>query len=418
MKKLGLFLLIILLIGGLVFGYSKYSKYITDKDNTIKHNKLVKDIKNNYSKTIKIKKDTDLYALKNDKYEKAGTISKDFILDIEKLDKDDIPYYKISNTDYFISYKDVSKYEEETIRDERYKNFIPFDNNVVIEKNKKIYLEDGTSVTLNKEIDEPLLVKDNDSYGFVYLDRLFYVKNEDATLKDNHNSDDKKAKKVLTLTYHFIYDPEEKSCNQSICHTLSQFEGHLKYLKENNYFVMRLNELEMYLDGKINIPYNSIVLTIDDGHFTEKAIRLLEQYETYATAFIITGHFEDFSKFESPYLDLQSHTDGMHKQYACKGMGSQGGGLLCTDEETAVADLKLSQEKLGGADKVVYLSYPFFDFNDHAIDILKKAGFRMGFIGQWNTKGFSTVGTNKYKVPRLTVFNDMTVEKLKQALAY
>ena len=418
MKKFVLFLTGVLLIVLLSLGVLLYLKNKDEKLTIFNHNKLINEIEKNYNKTVKTNKETNLYIKDGEEFKKAGTISKDFVLDIEKLEKNDIPYYRITSTDYYVSYKDVTKADEAIAGDIRYDKFIPFDNNIVIKKDTKLYLEDETYLTLDEEIEKPLLVKEEQKYGFIYLDKLFYVNKDDVSLKENKNSEEKKASKVLTLTYHFVYDPEEKSCNQSICHTLNQFESHLKYLKENNYFAMRLPELEMFIDGKVNIPYNSIVLTIDDGHLTEKAFRLLEQYETYATLFVITNHFEDFSKFESPYLDLQSHTNSMHKQYACKGMGSQGGGLLCAKEDEAVEDLKISQEKLGGADKVVYLSYPFFDFNDHAIEILKKAGFKMAFIGQWNTKGFSAPGTNKYKVPRLTVFSDMSVDKLKRALTY
>ena len=420
MKKLLVFGIFIIGVLGCVFGFLKYREYKDKRLATQEHEKLVKAINDNYNKTVITNKPTNLFIVNNGKFEKKGTISENYILNIEKLHNDK-PYYKISSTEYYIQYQDVEKYEKDITINDRFKNFIPFDNNVVIEKNKPIYLEDESNISIDEEIEAPLLIKEESRYGFIYLDKLFYVKKDDATLKDNKNSDERKAKKVLTLTYHFIHDPdnpEEDPCNQSICQTITQFESHLKFLKDNNYFVMTLPELEMYIDGKINIPYNSIVLTIDDGYISDKAIRLLEQYETHATLFIITGFFKDFSKFQSPYLDLQSHTDGMHKQYACRGMGYQGGGLLCTKEDEAIADLQLSQQKLGGADKVVYLSYPFFDFNDHAISILKKAGFKMGFIGQWNVKGFSTVGTNKYKVPRLTVFSDTSVEKLKQALAY
>ncbi len=416
MKKIIVFLLLILVVVAAFFGFKKYKDYTAEKEKIAKHDNLVKDINNNYFKTVKTTKETDLYVLNNKEYKKEGSISKDFVMEIEKAEKNDDPYYKIKDTNYYIYYKDVTKNDQELSIDDRYKNFIPFDSNVIISKGSQIYLDDNTYIKINNDIEAPLIVKDEDKYGFEYLDRLFYVDKNSSTLEEHKNSDAKKAKKVLTLTYHFIYDPEEKSCNQSICQKLSQFESHLKFLKDNDYFVMKLSELQMFIEGKINIPYNSIVLTIDDGYISEKAIRLLEQYETYATLFVITGSFSDFSKFKSPYLDLQSHTDGMHKQWACGSMGEQGGGLLCTNEEDAVADLKLSQEKLGGEDKVVYLSYPFFDFNDHAINILKKAGFKMGFIGQWNVYGFSTVGTNLYKVPRLTVFSDMTVEKLKQAL--
>lgn len=413
MKKI--FVLIIIFFMAF-FGYKYYEIKKQDKEDKAKHQQLIKDIANNYNKYVKVTKDADLYKLENDKYIKKGTIGKEFVLELEELKEKDNEYFKIKNMDYYINYKNLNKANEPTT-DERFKSFIPFEQNVSIKPNTKIYIDDSY-ITLDEEINSPLIIKDDNKYGFIYNDKLFYVSKEDCSLKDNHNSDERKAEKVLTLTYHFIYDPNEESCNQSICQTLEQFEGHLKFLKDENYFVAKVSELEMFIDGKINLPYNSIVLTIDDGHFTDKAIRLLEKYETYATLFVITGHFKDFSVFKSPYLSVQSHTDNMHNQYECSGMGNQGGGLLCIDTDTAVKDIQTSKEKIGNPEEVVYLSYPFFDFNDHAIETLKKAGIRMAFIGQWTQNGFASVGTNKYKVPRLTVFNDTTVDELRNSLKY
>ena len=414
MKKV---LVVLIIFFMAFFGYRYYEIKKKEKDDLLKHQQLIKDIATNYNTYVKVTKDTDLYQLENSKYSKKGKISKGFILELDKLEKEDSEYFKVKDLDYYIKYSDVSK-SNESKADDRYKRFIPFEQNVVIKADTKLYLDDETYIAVNDEIKSPLLVKENNRYGFEYNNTLFYVSSDEVKLEEAHNSEDRKADKVLTLTYHFIYDPNEEDCNQSICQTLEQFESHLKFLKDENYFVAKLSELEMFIDGKINLPYNSIVLTIDDGHFTDKAIRLLEEYETYATAFIITSHFRDFTVFESPYLDVQSHTDNMHNQYECSGMGNQGGGLLCIDTETAVKDIQTSQEKLGGADKVIYLSYPFFDFNDHAIATLKEAGIRMAFIGQWTQNGFSSVGTDKYKVPRLTVFNDTTVDELKSSLRY
>ena len=50
----------------------------------------------------------------------------------EKLEKNDIPYYRITSTDYYISYKDVTKVDETKVSDIRYDKFIPFDNTVIL----------------------------------------------------------------------------------------------------------------------------------------------------------------------------------------------------------------------------------------------------------------------------------------------
>lgn len=374
---------------------------------------LIKNIKNNYNQFIKVKDDTEIYGLIDNEYVKVGSLSKNNEFELDVITTEDNEYFRIKNTDYYLKYTDVTPIEALTKIDTRYQNFIAFAENIIITPNSKITDENNNYLSLNTEISVPIIIKEENKYGFEYLGKLYYVSKDDVTITEGEKANEKTASKVLTLTYHFIYDPVEKDCNQSICQTLEQFESHLKYLKDNNFFVMKLEELEMYLDGKVNIPKNSIVLTIDDGYISEKAIRLLEEYETYATLFVITGHFKSFDKFQSPYLALESHTDGMHKQYACKGMGNQGGGILCLVEETALADLKLSQEKINGS---TYFAYPFFDYNNRAIEILKKAGFKMAFIGQSSTNGFSKPGINKYKIPRKTVFSNTNVDKLKEIL--
>ena len=176
------------------------------------------------------------------------------------------------------------------------------------------------------------------------------------------------------------------------------------------YFTMKLNELEMYLDGKINIPEKSIVLTIDDGTvFDLDAIKLLEKYKVNLTMFVITSFVSNISDLKSDYLDLESHTHNMHNQYECPGYGMQGGGILCLPEEQVLNDLKTSQDILGGS---TYFAYPFFDVNDRAIKLLKEAGFKLAFIGQYDTEGYSYKDkTDHYKLRRMSIFSDTDLDE-------
>ena len=64
--------------------------------------------------------------------------------------------------------------------------------------------------------------------------------------------------------------------------------------------------------------------------------------------------------------------------------------------------LKTSQEKLGGS---TAFAYPFFDFNDRAIKLLKESGFTLAFIGQYDTDGYSNPKTDKMKLRRKTIFS-------------
>ena len=394
----------------IIFGYSK----IEEKKNIEKKKKedqeLVKVIGTYYNDYVITIKETKLYKNENGKYIEYGKVNKDVKL---KLMKEKITpstkYFLIDGLNLYIDYSSVKKTDEFHVND-RYKNYILFNKNFKSNDKTTFYNKDGQYLyTINSTIDLPIIISDTEYSGIEYNNELLYVKNSEGEIYDKENTNDTSKDKIRVLTYHFLYDPETQSCNESICLTLSNFEEHVKYLRENEYFTMKLDELEMYLDGKLNIPEKSIVLTIDDGTlFNLKAIDILEKYKVNLTMFVVTGWVGVDDK-KSEYLDLESHTHNMHNQYECPGYGSQGGGILCLPEEKVLSDLKTSQDILGGS---VYFAYPFFDFNDRAIELLKKAGFHMAFIGQYDSNGFSFPNkTDKFKVRRTTIFNDTSQEE-------
>ena len=363
-------------------------------------------IEEKFSKYVITKNETELYEKDNNKYNKVGKINKNvkIILD-DNVENQKNKYYKIDGLDYYIELEDVKAIKEFTDSD-RYKKYIPFNTNIKTSSPTILNDEDGNYIyQIENSFDFKVLVMDDDKYGVEYNNLLLYI-NKDSieNTYDNDNGMTNKDK-IRTLNYHFIYNPEKRECNEDICHTLEQFESELKYLNENGYFTMKLNELEMYLDGKINIPEKSIVLTIDDGTvFDLDAIKLLEKYKVNLTMFVITSFVGNIDELKSDYLDLESHTHNMHNQYECPGYGSQGGGILCLPEEQVLSDLKTSQDILGGS---TYFAYPFFDFNDRAIKLLKEAGFRLAFIGQYDTEGYSYKDkTDHYKLRRMGIFSD------------
>lgn len=382
-----------------------------NKDNIEKENRLLlEEIKSHYNKYVKTNKETKLYKKENDKYIEYGKINKEINLTLDKINIDlDTKYFYIKDLDLYIKYEDVEKTDEYN-KSERYKSYIPFNTNIKTKESTNFYdIEGNFLYSLNESFDFKVLIKEDNSYGVVYNNELVFIKNEDVEkIYDNHNTDLKNKSRIGTLTYHFLYDSEKEKCTESICQSLDQFESHLKYLKENNYLTLKLDELDLYMDGKLQIPEKSIVLTIDDGTiFNPTAIKLLEKYDAYATLFVITG-WVGTEHLQSEHLALESHTDKMHNQYECKGMGNQGGGILCLDEEYVLNDLKTCQEKLGGSK---YFAYPFYDFNDRAIGLLKKAGYKLAFIGYYDG-GYSYPGiTNKYMMRRTTLFSNTSMEE-------
>jgi len=416
-KKIFIIVISIILFISLLFIGVVIIKDNKEKKLKYEQELLLDEINSHYNKYVIVNKDTKLYVNNNNEFIESGNIYKDTKVILKDTNIDiNTKYFLIDGIDMYISYEDVDKIEEYKI-DKTYLNYIYFNKNITTKDLTNFYdYDNNLRYKINNSFDFKILVMDSNRYGVIYNDELLYVNEEDVDkIYDNHNTDEVSKNKIRTLTYHFIYDPEITYCNQSICQTFEQFESHLKYIKENNYFSLRMIDLELYMDGKIRIPEKSIVMTIDDATiFDLGAIDLLEEYQVNATIFVITGLKDDFSYLESEYLDSESHTENMHNQYECAGYGNQGGGILCLDEEYVLSDLKKSQDKLKGS---YYFAYPFFDFNDRAISLLKQAGFKMAFIGQYDTDGYSYPGvTDKFKLRRKTIFSDTTMNEFIEYL--
>ncbi len=401
-------ILILILIGVIITKilYDKKQQRIREKEKyTLIHNK--------YTKYVKVDKDSNIFQYTDGKMKKVGTIGKDVELVLGEI-KDE--YYEITNLDqkYYILYSNVEAIDMVKEEDNRYKEYIPFNQNVVTDNKTKIYNKDGELVlSLNKEFKSPIIIKEENYYGIIYSDRLYYVKKDEVKVEESKNTDASNTKGIPVLNYHFVNKDDDNTCDQIICISESNFRKHLDYIKNNNYLTITARELEMYIDGMIQLP-PSVLITFDDGPYFYNARRILNEYKLHGTYFFVTVWMQDdLSEMESEYLELHSHTHDMHRVGKCP--GGQGGGLKCLSEEFIQNDLKTSREKLHGS---TYLAYPFYEYNDYSITQLKKAGFTMAF-GGYNEGGnkYAKPGINKFKVPRLVIYNTTGVSSIKSYLS-
>lgn len=207
-----------------------------------------------------------------------------------------------------------------------------------------------------------------------------------------------KGNGIAVLNYHFtISDEEKSSCSpSSICMNENLFDEHLKYIKENGFYTATLKELEDYLDGKIDLPKKSVVITIDDGWFVSRAISKLEKYDLHGVLFLI-GSLAPVTDYASKNLEIASHTWNLHGAY---------GSLVNASFDTIIEDLNQSKSSLNGTP---YFCYPFYQYDNHVIEALKQTGFTMAFAGG-GVK--ARRGVDKYKVPRFVVGGNDSVATL------
>lgn len=394
-----LLLAILVLISSMIF-LIKENKEESIKKEKKNEKEITEKIKSHYNEYVKAKENSKIY----DKNEKEiGEISNvELKLKKEKINKN-TKYFYAENIKAYISYKDVDKIEKiskyETER-------VPFNKEVTTKENIKINIDEKSYYKLKKEITfSPIQI--DDKYYFIYDDKLVYINKED--IKEEKDIDKyKSTSAIAVINYHYVVNEEEtKECRQSICERDYQYDEQMKYIKDTGFYTATMEDLDLWIDGKINLPEKTVVITIDDGWYLPRNIEILEKYDLHATLFLI-GHLASPDAYKSKSLEIHSHTWNMHNLGECP-IG-RGGAILCKEKSKIVEDLKKSSESLNNSK---YFAYPFYEYNDHAIEALKEAGFRMAFAGGGRKV---TRGIDKYTVPRFGISNTDTLEKIKKII--
>jgi len=183
-----------------------------------------------------------------------------------------------------------------------------------------------------------------------------------------------KLESLPILMYHFFYDANAgETGRNSNWMEISDFEEQMKYLSENNYYYPSWDEVFRFVNGDMDLPSKSIVVTIDDGSesFFRLAIPILEKYNVSATSFIVTSWFttEIINEHTSDILIFRSHSHDMHRP----GSDGQGAFLTMTYDE-AYNDLETSKNMVGSSD---IFCYPFGHTNDFTFQMLTETGYKL-----------------------------------------
>ena len=312
-----------------------------------------------------------------------------------------------------------------TITNEEYENYL---NNNLRLKDKAILIltnnESDTTKNISKELNINIetpskndLVKTNEKTvsntyqikSYSTIENILKMANGEKVVETPPKKQTNYVQGVPVLNYHFFYDPTlGEECYEGICLTTQKFREHLEYLKNNNFKILTMNEFVKWIYGEIDIPEKSVLITIDDGakgtgaHNGNKLIPLLEEYKMHATLFLIAGWW-DISNYQSKYLEVQSHTYDMHKYGNC-GKGQ----LVCANYESAKQDLQKSLDIIGNNTS---FCYPFYSYDNEAIQAIKDLGFKVAFAGGNRD---ATRNSNKYLIPRYPIHSNITMDRFKE----
>lgn len=183
----------------------------------------------------------------------------------------------------------------------------------------------------------------------------------------------------------------------------ASLDKQLKYLKDNGYTVIGLDYLADALAQTITLPPKPIVITFDDGWENQfiYAYPTLKRYNNTATFFIYThaiGHENFLTWDQVRTMDNGGMSIGGHTRTHPYLLGITDPVALRTE---IIGGKSVIENRIGHS--ISLFAYPFGQYNNQVIDIVKEAGYRAarsGYKGIYHTKD------DLYKLKGIEVTDD------------
>jgi len=228
------------------------------------------------------------------------------------------------------------------------------------------------------------------------------------------------AEGVPVLIYHEVLNATEEPGETKI--SLNKFEEQMKYLYDNHYTTISIDELVSFMKGGA-VPKKSILLTFDDGWKSGlNAVPVLEKNNFKAVFFIFPGkgigqpymEWNDvLTLAENPRFEICSHTLTHPWDRQSNLVSWIEGRTAGKDKRDVEYELKESKTQLEKrlSKRVKCLAWPVGWYNEALIEIAKNTGYDTLFTAE---EGINTQGGDVLKIKRMFVDGacDMTTFEL------
>ena len=215
---------------------------------------------------------------------------------------------------------------------------------------------------------------------------------------------------IPVLVYHHVLP---KALMKTTTSTVSaeSFEQQMDYLAAHQFKTIDSYELYEYKEGRKIFPVNTVLITFDDGLLSTKeyAYPLLKKHQFKAIQHIISsrtdrtegiqtfdpeGNLQFFTEDEMAFMSdvfiYEAHTFDLH----FLNEETKAGKLMDVSAEELEVDLRKNLEEIPTA---ISLAYPFGQYTEESIEVLKDLGFLLGFTTK---PGYANMEDSNYKIKR------------------
>lgn len=215
-------------------------------------------------------------------------------------------------------------------------------------------------------------------------------------------------KGIPVLMYHKI--GEDKDNDAVVREDL--FRAQMKFLKDNGYHPLTMNQLYDYVKNGASVPEKPVVLTFDDGYADTYSIvyPIMKEYNFAATVFINPGDmgtrltWEQVKEMKQGGMTIANH-------------GFQHIEMGQLSQKEQVENIKKGQEALErelGIKDNPWFCYPYGDKNEFTDVAAKEAGIKMAMAMK---SGWAHEGDNPYNILRVWVGNAVDIEHFEERIS-
>jgi peptidoglycan/xylan/chitin deacetylase (PgdA/CDA1 family) len=208
-----------------------------------------------------------------------------------------------------------------------------------------------------------------------------------------HNKDLGTSRRAIILMYHYTSESNENYMSVP----REKFREQMKYLKQNNYNIISLDELYSYYSEGRPIPDKSVVLTFDDGYSNNYtyAYPILKELGFKGTIFVITSKInqegyltsDQIKELDQNGISIESHTVN-HPQLK----------LLSYDKQYyELNESKATLEALLGRE-IKYVTYPYGEFNEDTIRAVTRLNYKMALSTEPDKAGKTNGIYNHHRI--------------------
>ena len=219
--------------------------------------------------------------------------------------------------------------------------------------------------------------------------------------------------RLPVLMYHRVGEAYN-DWERKYCVSPERFAAHMRALDARGWKAIGLDTFFAALDGGLQLPQRSFLLTFDDGFLGvhQHAAPILSALGSPATVFLVSsliGKRDSWCEAHNPSGATYPLMDaGQIRELQGQGFHTRSHADLPTlDDDALRAELSGSradlEELLGN--RVDYLAYPFGRYDERVLKAAKAAGYAAAFSTQ---PGFNRHDIDRFRLRRLDVFGTDT----------